>query len=110
MPCNGPAREPAASAESARVRERPLRISRQLDAEPLVIGDCRFDELARLELALAKQDRDVRDWTRKCIGHLSRPHGAIPRYPNILAYFDPGCRERVTVCYVNHPSAQRNAI
>jgi len=41
------------------MRGRPLRIGHQLAAEPLVIGDRGFDKVARFELALAKQDRDL---------------------------------------------------
>jgi hypothetical protein len=83
MPCSGPARDPtakAASAASAHWRAcagGPLRISHQLAAEALVIGDRRFGESAGFELALAKQYGDLGDRTQKWIGHDDIPRAGI---------------------------------
>src|SRR5450759_5864239 len=48
---------------------RPLRIGHELGAETLVIGDRLLGESARLELALAKQYRDLGYRKGECIGH-----------------------------------------
>ena len=79
----------------ARMRRRPLRISHQLAAEPLVIGDRRFGERARFELTLAKQYRDLGDRTQKWIGHDDIPPSRhpIPRYNAIRS--EPSLRRGV---------------
>ena len=56
-----------------RIVWRPLRIGHQLAAEPLVIGDCGFNERAGFELARGKTCRDLGDRQRKCIGHIASP-------------------------------------
>src|SRR5450755_103330 len=48
---------------------RPLRIGHELGAETLVIGDRLLGESARLELALAKQYRDLGHRKGERIGH-----------------------------------------
>ena len=101
MPCSGPAREltaKAASAASAHWRAcagGPLRISHQLAAEALVIGDRRFDKFTGFEPALAKQYRDLGDRTQKWIGHDDIPPSRhlIPRYNAIRS--EPSLRRGV---------------
>src|SRR6516162_1707909 len=62
------------------MRGRPLRIGHEPTAEPLVIGDRRIDKFARPELALGKQDRDLGDRMRQCIGH-----GDVPFSPVLVS-------------------------
>jgi hypothetical protein len=54
----------------SRVLGCPLRICQQLGAETLVIGDRLFGESPRLELALAKQHRNLGHRKRERTGHL----------------------------------------
>ena len=72
-----------------RMLRRPLRISHELGAEKLVISDRLLDESARLELAVAKQTRDL--------GHRKRER-ARHRYLVLSDPFDTeDQRERIAV-------------